>query len=66
MARLRTKRRNQKFFIKSPSGRLLTVSADGFYHALNVAVGEEAYRFSVKDYLELNSEKNSKAGRKNG
>jgi hypothetical protein len=58
--------KNRKFFIQSPSGRLLTVEGETFYHALNLAVSAEAYRFSVKDYLDLNTKKNSTAAGRNG
>jgi hypothetical protein len=42
------------YLIKSPSGQNLSILADSLYHAVQIAVGRECYKYSNVDYLKLN------------
>jgi hypothetical protein len=40
--------------IKSPSGEVLKIIADSVFHACDIAVRLENFRYSNSDYLKLN------------
>jgi hypothetical protein len=42
------------FKIKSPSGVTLTIYAESIFHACQIAVQNEGYKFTNVEYLKLN------------
>lgn len=44
----------KQFKIKSPSGKTLLIIAETIYHACQLAVQNENYKFSNTQYLKLN------------
>jgi len=44
------------YFILSPSGKNIRVGADSIYHAIQLALAKEEYKFNRQDYFKLNKE----------
>jgi len=44
----------KQYSIKSPSGMTLRVSADSIYHAIQIAIGLDDYKYELKEYFNLN------------
>lgn len=42
------------YSIKSPSGKVISIYAESFYHAINLVMGHEGYIYNSIDYFKLN------------
>ena len=43
-----------QYNIKSPSGKTFKLNADSIYHAVQIAVELESYKYSNIEYLKIN------------